>query len=138
MHFLHKTRREARREIISTKLILQENIIQGKVALDLGLDKHFSDVLIWHMMYDVYIGGDFMVRTQIYLTEEEKSALNSISIQVGKKQSELIREAVDELIARYSDSRRQEILDNTAGIWKDRDDLPDFATLRREWDRSTF
>lgn len=87
-------------------------------------------------MYNVYIGGDFMVRTQIYLTEEEKSALNSISLQVGKKQSELIREAVDELIARYSDSRRQEILDNTAGIWKDRDDLPDFATLRGEWDRS--
>ncbi len=77
-----------------------------------------------------------MVRTQIYLTEEEKSALNSISLQVGKKQSELIREALDELIARYSDSRRQEILDNTAGIWKDRDDLPDFATLRGEWDRS--
>ena len=78
-----------------------------------------------------------MVRTQIYLTEEEKSALNTISLQVGKKQSELIREAVDELISRYSDSRRQEILDNTAGIWKDRDDLPDFVKLRREWDRST-
>jgi hypothetical protein len=55
---------------------------------------------------------------------------------VGKKQSELIREAVDELIARYSESRRQEILNKAAGIWKDRDDLPDFAKLRREWDRS--
>jgi hypothetical protein len=88
------------------------------------------------MMYNVYIGGDFMVRTQIYLTEEEKSALNSISIQVGKKQSELIREAVDELISRYSASRRQEILDKTAGIWKNRDDLPDFTGLRKEWDRS--
>lgn len=87
-------------------------------------------------MSNVYIGGDFMVRTQIYLTEEEKSALNTISLQVGKKQSELIREAVDELIARYSESRRQEILDKASGIWKDRDDLPDFAKLRREWDRS--
>jgi hypothetical protein len=87
-------------------------------------------------MYNVYIGGDFMVRTQIYLTEEEKTALNTISLQVGKKQSELIREAVDELISRYSDSRRQEILDKTAGIWKNRDDLPDFTGLRKEWDRS--
>jgi hypothetical protein len=89
-------------------------------------------------MYNVYIGGDLMVRTQIYLTEEEKFALNSISHQVGKRQSELIREAVDELIVRYSESRRQEILEKAAGIWKDRDrdDLPDFARIRKEWDRS--
>lgn len=77
-----------------------------------------------------------MVRTQIYLTEQEREALSSISTQVGKKQSELIREAVDELIARYSDSRRQAILDRAAGMWKERDDLPDFGKLREEWDRS--
>jgi hypothetical protein len=87
-------------------------------------------------MYNVYIGGDFMVRTQIYLTEEEKLALGTISQQAGKKQSELIREAVDELIAKYSENRRQEILEKAAGIWKNRDDLPDFAGLRKEWDRS--
>lgn len=87
-------------------------------------------------MYNVYIVGDFMVRTQIYLTEEEKSALNTISHQVGKRQSELIREAVDELIARYSESRRQEELEKAVGIWKGRDDLPDFGRLRKEWDRS--
>ena len=77
-----------------------------------------------------------MVRTQIYLTEEEKFALNSIAHQVGKRQSELIREAVDELIARYSESGRREILEKAAGIWKDRDDLPGFARIRKEWDRS--
>ena len=77
-----------------------------------------------------------MRRTQIYLTEQERDALSSISTQVGKKQSELIREAVDELIARYSDSRRQAILDRVAGMWKERDDLPDFGKLREEWDRS--
>jgi len=87
-------------------------------------------------MYNAYTGGDFMVRTQIYLTEEEKFALGAISRQEGKRQSELIREAVDELIARYSESRRREILEKAAGIWKDRDDLPDFAGLRKEWDRS--
>jgi hypothetical protein len=87
-------------------------------------------------MYNVYIGGDFMLRTQIYLTEEEKFSLSTISHQLGKRQSELIREAVDELITRYSESRHQEILEKAAGIWKDRDDLPDFARIRKEWDRS--
>ncbi len=77
-----------------------------------------------------------MVRTQIYLTEAERSALNSISGRLRKKQSELIREAVDDLIARYSESRRQEVLDRAAGMWKDRDDLPDFQELRKDWDRS--
>jgi RNase adaptor protein for sRNA GlmZ degradation len=76
-----------------------------------------------------------MIRTQIYLTEEEKSALSSLSTQSGKSLSELIREAVDNLISRYSQSKRQHILDRTAGMWKDREDLPDFDKLRKEWDR---
>ncbi len=79
-----------------------------------------------------------MIRTQIYLTEEERIALSAISIQMGKKQSELIREAVDELITRYSETRRQKILNKAAGIWKNRDDLPDFGKLRKDWDRSIF
>ena len=79
--------------------------------VDYRLDKPFRDVLICNTMYNVYIGSDFMVRTQIYLTEEEKLALGTISQKAGKKQSELIREAVDELIAKYSESRRQEILE---------------------------
>jgi predicted DNA-binding protein len=86
------------------------------------------------MMY-IYIRGNGMIRTQIYLTEEERSALNTLSLQVGKKQDELVREAVDNLISRYSQSRSQEVLDRVAGIWKDRDDLPDFENLRKEWDR---
>ncbi|NIM11518.1 MAG: ribbon-helix-helix domain-containing protein [Candidatus Aminicenantes bacterium] len=77
-----------------------------------------------------------MIRTQIYLTDAERAALSAISIQMGKKQSELIREAVDELIARYSETRRQKILNKAAGIWKNRDDLPDFGKLRKDWDRS--
>jgi len=76
-----------------------------------------------------------VIRTQVYLTEAEKSALNSLSTQSGKSLSELIREAVDHLISRYSQGKRQQILDRTAGLWKDRNDLPDFAKLRKEWDR---
>ena len=36
-----------------------------------------------------------MVRTQIYLTEEERDGLSVLSETSGKKQSKLIREAVD-------------------------------------------
>ncbi|MCK4761586.1 MAG: ribbon-helix-helix protein, CopG family [Candidatus Aminicenantes bacterium] len=76
-----------------------------------------------------------MIRTQIYLTEEEKSALNSLSASSGKSLSRLIREAVDNLIVRYSRNRHSQVLDRAAGMWKDREDLPDFAELRKDWDR---
>lgn len=76
-----------------------------------------------------------MVRIQIYLTKEEVTALRSLSSQTGKKQSELIREAVDDFITKLDNSRRQAILDKVAGIWKNRNDLGDFNKLRKEWDR---
>jgi predicted DNA-binding protein len=39
-----------------------------------------------------------MVRTEIYLTEEERGALNALATSTGKKQAQLIREAVDRFI----------------------------------------
>lgn len=76
-----------------------------------------------------------MVRTQIYLTEDERAALGALSATTGKPQSELIREAVDEFIGRFSKTRRESVLDRAAGMWKDRTDLPDFNAVRRQWDR---
>lgn len=76
-----------------------------------------------------------MVRTQIYLTEEERDGLAALAQASGKKQSELIREAVDKLIDQSSRSRREMILKEAAGIWKDRKDLPDFGEIRKGWDR---
>ena len=77
-----------------------------------------------------------MVRTQIYLTDRQRAELAAISKTSGKKQSELIREAVDQLIDQTGDSRRKAILREAAGIWKDRADLPDFKATRTGWDRS--
>lgn len=77
-----------------------------------------------------------MVRTQIYLTEDQREGLAAIAKAVGKKQSELIREAIDQLIDQASSSRREEVLRKAAGIWKDRVDLPDFKRMRIEWDRN--
>jgi len=77
-----------------------------------------------------------MVRTQIYLTERQRDELAAIAKTVGKKQSELIREAVDRLIDQEGRSWREAVLREAAGIWKDRTDLPDFKVARAEWDRS--
>ena len=76
-----------------------------------------------------------MIRTQIYLTDRQRAELASISKTLGKKQSELIREAVDRLIDQAGHSRRKIVLREAAGIWKDRTDLPDFKQIRTEWDR---
>lgn len=75
-----------------------------------------------------------MERTQIYLTEEERKALSDISERTGRKMSALIREAVDEFIEQHRDESRIESLRSGRGMWKDRDDLPDFGALRREFD----
>jgi len=76
-----------------------------------------------------------MVRTQIYLTERERAGLEALSEASGKKQSELIREAVDHLLEESSKTRRATILECAAGMWKSRKDLPDFGAMRAEWDR---
>ena len=77
-----------------------------------------------------------MVRTQIYLTEEEKAGLGVLAKSSGKKQAELIREAVDRFIESASAGRRDTVLDQAAGMWQDREDLPDFDAARSSWDRS--
>jgi Arc/MetJ-type ribon-helix-helix transcriptional regulator len=76
-----------------------------------------------------------MVRTQIYLTDHQRDELAAIAKTVGKKQSELIREAVDRLIDEEGRNRREAVLREAAGMWKDREDLPDFTAMRAEWDR---
>jgi len=77
-----------------------------------------------------------MVRTQIYLTERQRNELAAIAKTAGKKQSQLIREAIDRLIEQTGRSRREAVLREAAGIWKDRTDLPDFKAMRAEWDRN--
>ena len=77
-----------------------------------------------------------MLRTQIYLTENERSSLIELAAASGKSQSELIREAVDRLTAQFGKTRRREVIDNAAGMWKHRKDIPDFREIRQLWDRS--
>jgi len=76
-----------------------------------------------------------MVRTQIYLTEAERAALKAIARQTGQKQSELIRQAIDRLIEGFQPGERRARLQMARGMWRERGDLPDFKSLRRELDR---
>jgi CHASE3 domain sensor protein len=76
-----------------------------------------------------------MIRTQIYLTDKQRSALAVIAKNLGKKQSEIIRDAVDRLIDQAGQNQKKTVLQKAAGIWKNRTDLPDFRAMRSEWDR---
>ncbi len=80
-----------------------------------------------------------MVRIQVYLTAEQREALRELGQQTGQTRSALIRRAVDGFIGRFKPSdlqKRRAALEQVHGIWKDRDDLPDFQALRREFDRN--
>ena len=79
-----------------------------------------------------------MIRTQLYLTESEKSALSSIAVRSGKKQSELIREAIDSFVAKFQTENQSDICDRVSGIWADRDESFDAADLRETWDRDGY
>ena len=76
-----------------------------------------------------------MVRTQIYLTEEERAGLDAVAKATDRKQSEIIREAVDRFLDLTRGDRRTTVLNTASGMWKHRKDLPDFETARRSWDR---
>ncbi len=77
-----------------------------------------------------------MVRMQIYLTEDERLGLRILAKSTGRKQAELIREAVDRFLAADSDDRRKDVLNKAAGLWEKRNDLPEFGAIRRTLDRS--
>ncbi len=76
-----------------------------------------------------------MVRTQIYLTEEEHAAIGAVAGASGVTQSEIIRDAIDRYLSAERGQNRKRLLRAAQGIWSDRDDLPESARLRAELDR---
>lgn len=74
-----------------------------------------------------------MIRTQVYLTEEEKSSLESAALSRGVSQSDLIRQAIDELLAKTRNVDKTSIIDSIAGAWADKTDIPDIRELRAGW-----
>ncbi|MCX7046858.1 MAG: CopG family transcriptional regulator [Candidatus Sumerlaeota bacterium] len=76
-----------------------------------------------------------MIRTQVYLTEQERAALIQFSARSGMKQCDIIRQALQVFFSKSERSRRQKTIERVAGLWKKRKDLPDFSAIRASWDR---
>jgi len=76
-----------------------------------------------------------MIRTQIYLEESASNSLRTLALQTGKKQSALIREAIDLYLKKAKSKNPMDSLKKAKGIWKDRDDIIDINRLRKEWER---
>jgi predicted DNA-binding protein len=91
----------------------------------------------------LYIAPDApMVRTQIYLTDEQKRQLERLGAASGKKQSAMIREAIDGYLANREPKDWKEAFEAVRGMWADRDDLDEFyadlrAGVERRLDRTS-
>jgi metal-responsive CopG/Arc/MetJ family transcriptional regulator len=77
-----------------------------------------------------------MKRTQIYLTEEEHKAIKAIAKRRGRTQSEVIRSAVDHYVEQHKGGSRRDLLTQARGMWARRTDLPNYSSLRKEFDRA--
>ena len=69
-----------------------------------------------------------MKRSQIYLPVEQWRRLSALSHQAHISVSEMIRRALDKVYQNTSDVNFEQALQQAAGLWKDRKDIP--ATSR--------
>jgi Arc/MetJ-type ribon-helix-helix transcriptional regulator len=65
--------------------------------------------------------NDVVHRTQIYLDDQEVSALEAAAVRTGASRSELIRRAIRAYYGERSVASRLEALRSTAGTWTERD-----------------
>jgi len=76
-----------------------------------------------------------MIKTEIELTEQQNLALQTLAFQLGKKPIELIGQAINNLLGNWDQETRLQKMRVARGIWKEREDLPNFEELRRSWQR---
>lgn len=79
-----------------------------------------------------------MERTQIYIDAKDKKILQRIARDRNTTMAELIREAVEDYIAK-SQKQEQDILNKTKGLWSDREDIDDSTkyvdNMRQAWNQ---
>jgi len=74
-----------------------------------------------------------MVRTQIYLEEKQVEALRCLAARTGRRQSALIREAVDRLLDEDAPTTEDRLtrLRRAFGAWADQDDIAEIMADNR-------
>jgi hypothetical protein len=76
-----------------------------------------------------------MATTTIELTDTQNEALHRLAQRTGKTAQQLLREAVEQFLSQLPTGHRLALLHQARGMWKDRQDLPDLAQLRAEFNR---
>jgi len=74
-----------------------------------------------------------MTRTQIYLTSGEVQGVARVAAESGRKQSEVIREAIDQYLARLGPQDRLSRLREGRGMWANREVR--LEDIRKDFDR---
>ena len=74
-----------------------------------------------------------MTRRKIYLTSAEVQGVARIAASTGRKQSEVIREAIDQYLLRLGPQDRLSRLREASGLWSDR--TIELKDLRKDYDR---
>ena len=77
-----------------------------------------------------------MIRSQIYITPQERLQLRSIAEQTGEQQSALIRKAIDLFVVGYQGTHHKIAMEKAFGLWKNREDGFDPLATRRSMDRN--
>ena len=81
---------------------------------------------------------------KVNLNEQNSERLAELARQTRKSPDELVNEAFARFVEEADGDEREKFLKwreallKIEGMWKDRDDLPDFEQLRKSWDRDVW
>jgi hypothetical protein len=78
-----------------------------------------------------------MVRTQLYLDDAAHARLRELADRQGKSESELVRDAINQVYMKPVNRELLAALDKAAGSWKNRDDLGDTLEYVRRLRKGT-
>ena len=78
-----------------------------------------------------------MVRTQIYLDEEDKAELEALAKTRKVAMADLIRDGIRAILNESRLSAQTKMIDDLAGLWEDRDDIKDGISYENEIRRSS-
>jgi hypothetical protein len=76
-----------------------------------------------------------MAAMQVHLDQVHVELLRSLAEATGKPADDVLQEGLDLVAEKVRLEERRRVFARVAGLWKDRDDLPDWEELRRSSDR---